>query len=233
MDTQTVITIVGMVLAVFFMTSLYGKKNPFFSVSMSLMLGTALAYLAVYTINLIYTNNILVILRGNYLQVIPLILGLLLLTNLTTKYRYLSRIPVSFAAGTTLGLATRTIIFTDIIGFSKSAILPLFNPSNLYQTFFNITSLIFTVTVMSFFVYTVRRKGVINSSAKIGEYVLYAALGGYLANDFMGYSGTTLGVFSTYLKPLSNAYLFVGIGLTVLALVIILDKYGLLEKYAE
>jgi len=233
MGLEDLIPIIGMTLVVFFLTTLYGKKNPFFSFAIACMMGVAISYLGVYTINKVYTDTVLVFLKGDLIQIVPMILGLLLFTSLKSKYAYIARIPLSIATGTMLALSMRTQIFSSVIAQANSIIIPLFQVSDPYSYFVNICDLLFTVTILSFFIYTYRRKTVLNVSSKIGEYVLYAAMGAILTNEFTGWGGTAIGVLSKFLKPVSNAYLFIGIGLVVMAAMYYLDKQNLLEKYAE
>ena len=228
---DSIITMVGMVLSLFFLSSLYGKKNPFFSLAMSLLLGASMGYLVVFTVGKIYNSSFFSMLNGNYAQILPLLLGLLLFTRYVPKYSALARIPIAITAGTMLGVTIRTILFTEVIGFTKSTIVPLFVSGDPYQSFLNLSTVVLTVSILTFFIYTVRRKGPIKYSAKLGEYALYAALGGIAANTYLGYVSSTVGVFKPYVE--SNLILFVGLGVLIAAATYYLDVKGLLEKYSE
>jgi len=230
---EILIRYIGMILVIFLLTSLYGKASPFHTFAISLLLSVSVAYLTVYCVDEILAGARLIF-QGQPINIVGLILGLMLFSRFSSKYAAISRIPVSITVGTMLGLSIRTTIFTQVIGFARSAILPFYVPGDAYQSFANTTTMIFTATILLFFIYTFpfATKGPVRSIGKAGEIFLYGALGGIAANSFLGNINSAAATLGFYLKPMSDAYIFLSLGLIILVIVIALDRRGLLEKYA-
>ena len=225
---------IGRILVIFLLTSLYGKATPFHTFAISLLQAVAVAYLVVYCAGAIY-NNFLQIFQGQLLNIIGIILGLMLFFRFIPGYSFLSRIPVAFSAGTLLGLTLRTVVFTDIIGFIKASIAPLFTPGDVYVNFVNISTVVFTITILLVFIYTFpsTTKGPLRTVGKLGEIFFYGGLGGMAANAFLGYLNSAAATLAMYLTPMSDAAIFIILGIAILVIVIVLDKRGILEKYTE
>lgn len=223
----------GMIVVVFMLTALYGRATPFHTLASALLQAVAVSYLAVYCGGAIW-SNIMASFAGQPLSIIGVIIGAMLFFRFSSRYSVLARIPIAFTTGTMLGLAFRTVVFTEIIGFAKTAVVPLFTPTNMYQTFVNISIAVFTATVLFFFTYTFPRlsKEPIGRIGKFGEIVLYGALGGVSANAFLSYAVGATGSITNYLKPTSDAALFFIIGIIAIVVIIALDKRKILDKYS-
>ena len=87
--------------------------------------------------------------------------------------------------------------------------------------------------MLTFFLYSVRIAGPLAYSAKAGEYVLYTALGAVFAQTFMGRLGLLVG----YMQSITDSswklpYTF-GFMIIVIAGILLMDRYGVLEKWSD
>lgn len=91
------------------------KQNLAFRFAQSTLVGLSLGYIVV----LVMAKNIdsLVITKiakGDWLYVVPFILGLLVYSRFVPRYRYLARIPIAIIVSVGLGLGARAVLDTDI-----------------------------------------------------------------------------------------------------------------------
>jgi len=103
----------------------------------------------------------------------------------------------------------------------------------MYKTLANSTITISVVLMLSFFLYSTELKGPLRWSSKLGEYSLYIALGAVFAQTFMGRLGLLVGFMQSITEPAWKLPYTFGFLAIVLAGVLILDRYNLLEKYSD
>jgi hypothetical protein len=213
--------------------TLYGKASPFRSWAESSFIGLTMGLNIVVTASYIQRTGIDPIARGDYLPAFGIGLGLLMLFRLFPKYSYISRIPIALSIGANLALSLRTTIFTGFINQIQATIVPLWVPNDMYKSLANSTITISVVLMLSFFLYSTELKGPLRWSSKLGEYSLYIALGAVFAQTFMGRLGLLVGFMQSITEPAWKLPYTFGFLVIVLAGVLILDKYKLLEKYSD
>lgn len=212
---------------------LYGKPNPFYSVAQATYMGASFGLDLVVTFLFLYTSGFIPITKGDWFMAFGFVLGFATLLRLTKRYAWVSRIPLAIALGTGLGLGIRTQIFAGFLSQIMSLITPFAVPSDAMTSFYNISIVLSTLFMLSFFLYTVQRKGPIGISSRIGEYALYVGLGAYFAQVFMGRAGLLVGYMQNITTPAWKTPYSLGIGVLMLAIVIAMDKYGILEKLSD
>lgn len=241
-----VILIVSTVVTLGLYSSLTAKDNPWFAfaeqsyVSFTVGLTTTLCIYYIYESCVIpFTTDF----GKRYAMLIAFILGLLLFTRFSEKYRYLSRLPISVSLGIGIGLTVRTTVFSNYTKQILATFAPgggsIWLPGDLFGSFSNIAVVIFVLCMLSFFFYSTEVKGVHRATYTLGEYILYAAFGGLFAATYMGRAGLFIGRMETMVVPREIAgqlvkplYLTVSIGILILVTIFILDKYApkLMEK---
>ena len=212
---------------------LYGKSNPFYSFAQATYIGTSFGLDMVVTFLFIYNEGYIPITHGDWFMGAGIILGLIACHRLSKKYAWLSRFPLAISLGTGLGLGLRTQIFSGFLGQIKSLIQPLYIAGDLTTSLYNTSIILATLFMLSFFLYTVRLEGSIGISARIGEYVLYIGLGAYFAQVFMGRLGLLVGYMQNVTTPSWKIPYTIGLGILMLAVVLVMDRYNLLEKYSD
>ena len=213
--------------------TLYGKPSPFRSWAESSFIGFTMGLNLVVTANYVWRTGWEPFGRGNWMPAVGILLGLLMILRLFPKYSYISRIPIAISLGTNLAISLRTTIFTGFISQIQATIVPFWIPGNLYQSILNTTISISVVLMLSFFLYSTELKGPLRYTSKAGEYALYIALGAVFAQTFMGRLGLLSGYMQSILDPAWKIPYTFGFLVIVFAGVVILDKYGILEKYSD
>jgi small basic protein len=224
------ITAVGAFLAMCMFSTLYGKGNPLYSFAEESYIGFATALTIIWNVNYIYQTGILNTLSGNWSIALSILLGLMILFRIHPKYSYVARLPIAVALGGQFGLSLRTIIFSGFIQQIQATIKPLFAGTT--QTLiYNWTLVISVVFMLTFFFYTVEIEGPLKASATFGEYLLYISFGAIFAQTFMGRLGLFVGFIQSFTVPnWKQPYLVVSM-ILVLAIILALDRFGLLEKF--
>jgi hypothetical protein len=230
LDLSFIILILSTVTTFGLFTILLGEDNPWFAFAENTYVGVAIGLSVVLNTSQFLINNVLskttANLTDNWPLVISMVLGLLMLTRISSKYSYISRIPIAVVTGVGVAVTTRAIIFSSVIAQITATIKPLLNMSDPAVLFTNIMVLVFVLTMLSYFFYTVENKGALKTSSTIGRYILYASFGTLFAITYMGRLGLLLGRMETLLIPASSMY----VTLTVVAIVAV-TIYLLIKRY--
>jgi len=211
-------------------SQLTGKPNPFYSLAQATYVGLALALNFTVSFWFIWNNGIVPITQGRWFMGIGIILGAIMVLRVSKKYRPYSRIPLAIAIGTGLALSLRTQVFTGFVDQVRSLMYPLFIAGDLKTSLYNTTLTVNTILMLTFFLYTFEQKGALRTSARLGEYSLYIGLGAYFAQVFMGRLGLLVGYMQEITDPSWKVPYSLGIGVLMLAVILGLDRYKILEK---
>jgi asparagine N-glycosylation enzyme membrane subunit Stt3 len=228
------IALLAAVLATLITFGLYsiltGVDNPFYAFAEHSYIGTAIGFLAVISITYLQTKVFTPIMAdpaNNILPLVSVILGLMMLTRISTKYAWIARIPITVSIAVGVGISTRTGVITNIIAQIKATILPLWT-GDWFASLTNILVIIFVIATLIFFQYTTRRTGPLGQASKFGRLVLYAGFGALFAQTFMGRIGLFLGRMETMLFPETQLQ----ITLAVIAVILVVT-YLLHKRYPE
>ena len=148
------------------------KDNPFYKFAEHLFVGVSAGYWAMYSWYNILVPNLgrPLFIEHEFILVIPLILGILMLLRLFPKVGWLSRWPLAFIVGMTSGYYLVTFLQTNALEQVRATIVP-FNHIN------NIILIIGVLTGLLYFFFSTRHKGGIGFAARIGRMFLMVAFG--------------------------------------------------------
>jgi len=136
--------------------SLLYKENPFYRLVEHMFIGTAMGYAIVINIRNINTVTVSQIIAGNYIYILAFPLGLMVYSRFFPKsIRWLNRIPVSMAVGTSIGLSLRSTPDVYIFQQLKAQFLPLFGSGAALTDFSNIMLFVSFLFTAVYFIYTV------------------------------------------------------------------------------
>jgi hypothetical protein len=224
------ITIVGTFLAMCMFSTLYGKSSPLYSLAEESYIGFGTGLTIVINAEYIWRTGIVNIMRGDYILILALILGAMILFRVHPKYNYVARIPIAIALGAQFGLSLRTLIFSGFTQQITATIVPLF-AGGMMTILYRWTIALSVILMMTFFFYTIELSGPLAASAKLGEYFLYIAFGAIFAQTFMGRLGLFVGFMQSYTVPPWQKPILIASMLIVFIAVVIMDRTGMLEKY--
>jgi hypothetical protein len=196
--------------------------NPYYKAAENFYVGVALGYglimnwrlgLKVEVMDAIFLDppNTKVMLSVLGHRVVPIVLGLLLLTRLWSKYAWLSRYAYTPIVGWGAGFGIPVLVNTFILQQVRPAIAPLLTvdtyqalkPFTLYAlaspAFWGIIGtlviLIGTVAVLFYFFFSVEHKGVGGGVSRIGIWFLMISFGASFGYTVMGRISLIIGRF--------------------------------------
>ncbi len=145
------------------------KDNPFYKFAEHLFVGVANGYYIVFYWHQALKPNLFEPLKeGNFLYLIPLLLGLLYFTKFIPKISYLVRIPIGFMIGWGAGIS----IPANLEGFIfKQLEGTVVTPASFYRTGEGISSLIILLGVICtviYFFFSKEPKGILKVASRTG-----------------------------------------------------------------
>ncbi len=128
--------------------------------------------------------------KPNFFYIIPLVLGILLLTRLVENLGDYSRWALAFIVGTTAGLNFVQYLKSDFMNQIAATIIPLVviqdGSFSLAGTFGNIVIIVGTLTGLVYFFFSKEHAGVFGAASRLGIWVLMVSFGASFGFTVMG-----------------------------------------------
>lgn len=211
------------------------KDNPLFKITENLYVGVGMGYYVSLYFFQVWTPLVWEPLKaGNYIVIVPSIMGLLLLSQLVPKLSWLSRYTLTFTIGYYCGLAIpmtiNTDLLTQILGTAKPfATIGSVGPMAIFNMIF---ILIAVLCVLTYFFFSVESRGAVKKVSNIGIYVLMAYFGAAFGNTVMARFSLLYGRFNTLTKYSAKEYFYSTPVLVVLFVAFFVIKHFMDKKKA-
>ncbi len=131
--------------------------------------------------------------KGQYIYLIPIILGLLMYTRYIKPIAWLARYTISF----NLGIGTGYVLSKDFKPFFvdqvKATFLLLWGTGDWWKTLSNWIYVVGTVCALVYFLFTLQKKGVQGKVSYVGRVVMMIAFGAAFGNTVMARVSLFLG----------------------------------------
>jgi len=173
---QDILVWISSLLTLFIFSFIF-RDNPFYRFAEHLFVGTSAGYfIALQYHNVVYPNLIVPLFKeGQFLYVIPLILGVLYITRFIPQLSWMIRIPIAFLLGWGSGVAIPAALQADVIKQIQGTMLT----RSVFQRWDNglwaVIILIGVVATLIFFFFSRERKGIFKSIASLG--IIFIMLG--------------------------------------------------------
>ncbi|MFA5795028.1 MAG: hypothetical protein WC980_08210 [Candidatus Brocadiia bacterium] len=126
--------------------------------------------------------------------IIPLILGVLMLTRFSSKIGWLSRYTFAFITGTGAGIAIPYAVSAEIFKQMVPSLEPLWGKDvSLFQTINTLLILVGVLSVLIYFFFSVEHKGVIKRVARVGIFYMMIAFGASFGYTVMARESLAIG----------------------------------------
>jgi hypothetical protein len=185
----------GAFLTLFIMSFLY-KDNPYYKFAEHLFVGVSAAYWMMMGFWNTMVPNLVAKLHpplvkgvlpalsekdANYLFLIPLFLGILLLMRLSPKGGWISRWALAFIVGTTAGLNLIRYLRSDFIAQVNNTMIPLVDKTaagiSFWGSFSNIFIFVGVLCGLVYFFFSKEHKGFFGGTARVGILILMLTFG--------------------------------------------------------
>ncbi|MEM0084731.1 MAG: hypothetical protein QW743_04195 [Candidatus Methanomethylicia archaeon] len=158
------------------------KETRVYRLAEYIYIGIAFAVSLTISVQQIWNQIIVRILGGQYIYIIGVILGLMLLTLPFKSIRWISRYPVIFLMGLGFGVTIRGALTANIVGQIRGSITPPGATATILDWFNFAWICLGTLLIISYFTFTVEHTGWYYYPTKLGRYILLLGLGAYYGN---------------------------------------------------
>ncbi len=187
------------------------RDNPFYKFAESVVVGVSAAYWMVLAFWTVLVPNLfgkiapewihswampgLSPVRDEYwyLNIVPLVLGIMLLWRLSPRGAWIARWPLAFIIGTTAGLRLVHFLQADFLSQIQSAIQPVIvadDSATVSENFWASVrnSLVFlgTLSALVYFFFSIEHRGVVGRISRVGIWVLMITFGAAFGYTVMG-----------------------------------------------
>jgi hypothetical protein len=168
-------------LVTFAIYSFLYKDNPFYKVSEQIFVGLSAGYWLIYTIFNILIPNLFDPLRndfsGNWIKLVPAILGIMMLMRLIQKTEWISRFPIALVIGTTSGIYFMRYLKSDVLNQLTATMINPFTGEDWISVIGRILLVAGTTTGVIYFYFSKKHEGIFGGVAKTGIYFLMVSFG--------------------------------------------------------
>lgn len=184
------------------------KDNPCYKFAESVVVGTSAAYWMVVGFWTVIIPNLLGKISPAWIQswampglspvrdpdwfwnLIPLVLGVMLLWRLAPKGSWIARWPLAFIIGTTAGIRLVGFIQADFLSQIRNSLLPLVVMTDgnfdFWDSVKNIVIVAGILVCLVYFFFSIEHKGVVGRVANVGVWILMITFGAAFGYTVMG-----------------------------------------------
>jgi len=202
---------IGLWAAAFFTLAIFSflyRDNPFYKLAESIFVGVSGAYWIVVAFWSVMVPNILGKVlpsvaqswampglsgpeaQPNYLYIVPLVLGIMLLCRLLPQGGWISRWPMAFVIGAFAGIQMMGYLHGDFLAQIRNSILPLVvrtqGAIDPWHSLQNILIVAGVLCCLAYFFLSFEHRGFMGGSARVGVWFLMITFGASFAYTVMG-----------------------------------------------
>ncbi len=127
----------------------------------------------------------------NWLYVVPLVLGVMLLWRLAPRGGWIARWPLAFVVGTFAGIKLISFLEADFVSQIRSSILPLVvmtgsGQVDIWWSLRNIGTVCGVLACLTYFLFSIEHRGFVGRVSRVGVWYLMITFGASFAYTVMG-----------------------------------------------
>ena len=185
--------IIGIWVAAIFTLAIYSflyKENPLYRLAEHLVVGISAGYAIVISYSIVLEPRLITpLLSGErWLLLVPAILGLLYVTRFFPKIAWLSRYPIAFVMGTSMGIGFPLSMKADVLRQLEATMIPVYTEGmSLDLVLGNIVLILGTLAALIYFFFSKPHKGpFFGTGSRIGIWVIMVGFGATFGFTVMG-----------------------------------------------
>jgi len=129
--------------------------------------------------------------RPNWLYLVPLMLGIMLMWRLLPRGGWIARWPLAFVVGTFAGIKLISFLEADFVSQIRSTIIPLVvmtssRQVDVWSSLRNIGTVLGVLVCLTYFFFSVEHRGFVGRVSRIGVWYLMITFGASFAYTVMG-----------------------------------------------
>jgi len=184
---------IGIWVGAFFTLAIYSflyKENPLYRLAEHLVVGVSLGYTISITYDITLKPRLIepLLAGSHWILIIPAILGLLYITRFIPSIAWLSRYPIAFLMGTSMGVSFPLTMKAWVLRQLEGAMAPLYvSGMNWSEVAGNIVLILGTLAALIYFFFSKPHKGLFfGTGSKIGIWVIMLGFGATFGFTVMG-----------------------------------------------
>lgn len=184
---------IGIWTAAIFTLAMYSflyKENPLYRLGEHLVVGISTGYYIVLTWTQVLKPRLIdpIANDGEYILLIPALVGLLYITRFFPKIAWLSRYPMAFIMGTSMGVGFPLSMKASVLRQLEATILPLYSAGMPWQIVVgNVVLVLGTLAALIYFFFSKPHKGLFfGTGSRIGIWVIMVGFGATFGFTVMG-----------------------------------------------
>lgn len=186
-------TEIGLWVAAFFTLSIYSflyKENPLYRLGEHLVVGISAGYSIVLTYDRVLKPRLIdpIAQNNEWILVIPALLGILYITRFFPKIAWLSRYPMAFIMGTSMGVGFPLSMQAQVLRQLEATVIPFHQPGMPWQQVVGSVVLVLgTLAALIYFFFSKPHKGpFFGTGSRIGIWVIMIGFGATFGFTVMG-----------------------------------------------
>jgi hypothetical protein len=178
------------------------KDNPFYKFGEHLFVGVANGYYIVfYWHNSLRPNLFEPLGQGNFIYVIPLLLGLMYFTRFIPKFAWVVRIPIGFMIGWGAGLSIPAYFQAEVLRQLGGTIVTPQSFSNPFEGIWALIILLGVICTLVYFFFSREHKGLLGFSSRMGVIFIMIGFGASFGYTVMARVSLLIGRIQFLLGP--------------------------------
>jgi branched-subunit amino acid transport protein AzlD len=179
MDFYQLLTYWGAIQIILCWSHLYFKHNPAFKFVEALGIGLTMGNFVLLTTKSLNNNAIAQIISGQYQLIIPMALGLLVLSQLSKTYMWMARLGVAVILGVGVGTNAYGVVGSDVMAQLRAVVggYPFYVPGDIVATLSHILVIGLFVGTIGYFVFGREQRGAYGYVTKLGRWGMMICFG--------------------------------------------------------
>ena len=180
--------LIGLWMGWLFMLMIYSyplyKENPVYRFAEHTFIGIFIAISIVMNLRYLVNTAITPLFQGSVIFIIPLIIGALMYTLLTSDKRWMSRYPIALLVGAGFGLGMRGTVAPNILdAITDTITAPTSGGAMAWINFLYIA--VGMICSVMYFLLTYEHAGIFKQPTRIGRLFIMIGLGAYFGNTVL------------------------------------------------
>lgn len=192
---------IGAILTLMIFSFLY-KDNPFYKFGEHLFVGVANGYYIVfYWHNSLKPNLFEPLGAGEFIYVVPLLLGLMYFARFIPKVSWLVRIPIGFIIGWGAGLSIPAYFQAEVLRQLEGTVVTPHSFTNTISGVWSVIILIGVISTLIYFFFSKEHKGVLGHASRLGIIFIMIGFGASFGYTVMARVSLLIGRIQFLLGP--------------------------------
>jgi len=159
------------------------KENIFSKTATTITIAISTVHAFMYNFSNASDMAITPLLEGDYIYIIPIILGLLLYTRLSTKYSWLASYSYSVSLGLGTGATLSTLFSSNVANLIVNTAQQPFLGTGLFDQLSGLLLFVGTLLALTYWIFTKEAVGLFGTGVRIGRWFLMISIGLLYAED--------------------------------------------------